>query len=206
MLRAPVLSLVVFCSVVVWVSAEDQSTARVGSRRISTAVECAGDLGMGAKSRRQFCDVLIADTGGRSIRMVIPPHVDATTFRFDLHNRFLAPAEGHTPAETFARHAALVAVTSGAGESIGRAAVTREFRTVDDLFDRITAGGRPGGLKAVAPGPVEAVVMAIPEGVSSVAIVGISLEIFTRTGRAAYDAPGRPVAIASNFRIEYTPQ
>jgi hypothetical protein len=125
--------------------------------------------------------------------------------RFDLHNRFLAPAGGHGTEDVFARHAALVAITSGMGETIGRAAVTREFRTVEDLFDRITAGGQPGGFKAVAPGPVEAVVMAIPETVASIAIVGINLEIFTRAGRAAYDAPGRPVAIASNFRIEYTP-
>lgn len=199
--------LIGLVSVTALLSADDQSTAaRVGTRRISTAVECAGDLGMGAKSRRRFCDVLIADTGGGSIRMVIPPHVGVSTLRFDLHNRFLPPADGRTPAESFSRHTALVAIASGTGEPIGRAAVTREFRTVDDLFDRITSGGQPGGLKAVAPGPVEAVVVAVPEGVSSVAIIGISLEVFTQNGRTAHDAPGRPVAIASNFRIEYTPQ
>jgi hypothetical protein len=174
------------------------------SQRVSTAVECAADLGMGAKSGRRFCDVVIAPTGGGSIRMVIPPHDGDATLRFDLHNRFVA-TDGHSPLETFARHAALVAIRGGAGEAIGRAAVTREFRTVQDLFDRISGDG-PGGLKAVAPGPVEAVAMVVPAGVSSVGIIGVSLEVFTRSGRAAYDAPGRPVAIASNFRIEYTPR
>jgi hypothetical protein len=46
----------------------------------------------------------------------------------------------------------------------------------------------------------------IPDGVSSVGIIGVSVERESAAGREIYDSPGRPVALASNFRIEYTPR
>ena len=60
-------------------------------------------------------------------------------------------------------------------------------------------------MKTVAPGQPEAVQITIPAGISSVSIVGVSLESTTRAGRDVFDAPGRPVAIVSNWRVEYTP-
>ncbi len=138
--------------------------------------------------------------------MVIPAHTGQATLRFDLHNRFVVADAARSPAEAFERHAALVAIVSGAGEEIVRAAVTREYRTIEDLFDRITGGGREGTFKAVAPGGPEPVVAIIPDGVSSVGIIGVSVEREAAGGREIFDSPGRPVALASNFRIEYTPR
>jgi hypothetical protein len=80
----------------------------------------------------------------------------------------------------------------------------REFRANDDLFDTIGGGGRPGGIKAVAPSEPEAVRITIPAGVTGIGIVGVRLDITTRAGKEAFDAPGRAIAIISNPRISYT--
>jgi hypothetical protein len=150
--------------------------------------------------------VFVARTPIESVAVSVPPHAGTATLRFDLHNRFVISDAGRPPAEAFERHAALVAVVSGTGDEIVRAAVTREYRTTDDLFDRITGGGRDGGLKAVAPGGPEPVVAIIPDGVNAVGIIGLSVERVSAAGRQTFDSPGRPVALASNFRLEYTPR
>jgi len=183
-----------------------QEAVRPGRGRVTTDVRCAADLGMGAKSGRRFCDVLVAQTAVESVAMLIPAHAGPATLRFDLHNRFVVTDARRPPAAAFERQASLVAIVTGAGETLVRAAVTREYRTVEDLFDRITGGGREGGMKAVAPGAPESVVAIVPDGIASVGIVGVSVERVTASGRELHETPGRPVAIASNFRIEYTPR
>ena len=80
-----------------------------------------------------------------------------------------------------------------------------EFRTVQDLFDRISGGGRLGGVKSVAPGQAESVRVTIPPNVDAVGIVGVRLQLLSRSVSDTFDAPGRPIAIVSNLRIEYTP-
>jgi hypothetical protein len=195
--------------VAAWIAAPaltaQQSSPAPGSR-ISTAVKCAADLGRGEKSRRQFCDVLVSGAGPQSIVVPVPAHSGDATLMFDLHNRFTVPAQSLAPADAFSRQSALVAVVGPAGQVIGRGAVSREYRTLDDLFDRIGGGGAAGGVKAVAPGYAEPVRVAVPEAVSVVSIVGLRLEEESKSGPAVYDAPGRPVALASNFRIEYIPR
>jgi hypothetical protein len=184
------------------VSAEPQR----GGRRISDEVTCAADLGTGVKTKRHFCDVVIAASGADSVTMPLPPRAGAATLMFDLHNRFLVPIVALDPSLAFTRHLAVVAVVRPTGEPIEQAAVMREFRSAEDLFDSIGGGGRPGGVKAVAPSDPELVRVTIPAGVASVGIVGVRLEIVTRTGRDAYQTPGRAIAIVSNLRIEYTPR
>lgn len=171
--------------------------------KIATTVTCAADLGLGAKTRRQFCDVVIAADAAESITMAIPPHTGGATLMFDLHNRFVVPAATVDPAQAFSRQTALVAVVGAAGATIGRGAVTREFRTTADLFDRL---GAAGAIKAVAPGPAEAIRVAIPAGVDAVGIVGVRLDQMTARAEESFDAPGRPIALASNFRLQYTPR
>jgi hypothetical protein len=186
--------------------AQRSAAAQRLASTVTTAVACAADLGAGVKSRRQFCDVIVATTGAGSVSMDIPAHTGAATLRFDLHNRFTVPAAIVPPSVAFMRHAALVAVVGPTGTVIDRAGVVHEYRTTDDLFDRIGGGGRAGGVKAVAPGPAEAVRVTIPPGVSSIGIVGTRLHVLTRAGDETFDSPGRPVAIVSNLRIEYTPR
>jgi hypothetical protein len=191
-------------------AAEARQSAPAGrtpGTRLATAVSCQADLGLGVKSKRTFCDVIIGGAGADSVLVSIPTHTGAAILFFDLHNRFSVPVVSGQPALAYARHEAVVEVRRPTGEPIGRAAVIREFRTVADLFDQIAGGGRPGGVKAVAPGPSEAVRMTIPPGVASVGIAGIRLR--AETGLATdqtFDTPGRPVAIVSNVRVEYRPR
>jgi hypothetical protein len=181
------------------------STARrAASTRLAKDATCASDLGSGVKTNRSFCDVIIATAPGKSVAMSIPAHTGPATLLFDLHNRFSAPAGSSDPAQAFQRHTVIVGVVRPTGELIDRAAVVGEFRTVQDLFDRISGSG-PSGVKAVAPGPVQAVRVTIPAGVQAIGIVGIRQDIDTRTAHAAFTTPGRPVAIVSNLRIEYVP-
>jgi hypothetical protein len=185
---------------------QSQPAARPASRvKTTTDAACAADLGMGVKSGRQFCDVVVAQGQAGSVTMAIPAHTGTATLLFDLHPRFEVPVGDAVAMRTFARHTALVAIVQPTGAVIDRAIVVREFRTADDLFDRI-AGTGSGGVKVVAPGQPEAVRITIPAGVASVGIVGLRLDVMTRAVTGAFDAPGRPVAIVSNLRIEYTPR
>jgi hypothetical protein len=189
----------------VWAQRGTPAVRRAASTKLSTAATCAEDLGSGVKSGHDFCDVIISAAAAGSVVMKIPSHRGTATLLFDLHNRFTILADDTDPSQAYARHTAVVAVVRPSGQVIGRAAVVREFRTVQDAFDRI-AGSGPGGLKAVAPGQPESIRMTIPAGLSSIGIVGVKLDILTRTLRATFTTPGRPIAIVSNLRIEYTPR
>jgi hypothetical protein len=174
---------------------------KLSAMKVSLDVTCAADLGKGVKSQRTFCDIAVGTDPASGIVMRVPPHSGPSTLRFDLHNRFTVAG----PALSFARASALVAVLNGSnGVLIERAAVLSELRAELDLFDRI-AGTGPGGSKTVAPGRAEAVKITLPAAVTSISIVGVRLELTDKSGRSEYATPGRPVAIGSNFRIEYTP-
>ncbi len=174
--------------------------------RTATDIRCAADIGTGVKTKRPFCDVVIGTTPAESVAMTIPPHTGTATLRFDLHNRFDVPAATLPPAMVYARHLAIVAVIRPTGELIGRAVVAGDFRSTDNLFDRILADPRSGAVRAVAPGPPEAISVTVPAGVSSVGIVGTRLNLVRRAGEEGYDTPGRPVALVSRVRVEYRPR
>lgn len=189
------------CVVVLWTAPVPAQRASARVPKVSTDVQCPADLGRGVKSKRAFCDIVIGTDPARGIVMRLPPHAGPTTLRFDLHNRFTIA--GRTL--PFSRQAALVAVLNGAnGASIERAAVLGELRADLDLFDRLVGTG-PGGTKTIAPGRAQAVKVTLPASVSIASIVGVRLEVTDKDGRVEYATPGRPVAIGSNFRIEYTP-
>jgi hypothetical protein len=200
------LALAVACSSFVAAQSGRTTGAKSGSKQLTTELMCAADLGAGVKSKRPFCDVIIAATGAESVTVTIPPHTGPATLMFDLHNRFTVGAGVIDPAQAYVRYAALVAVVRPTGQIIGRAAVLQEFRTVQDLFDRISGGGRPSGLKAVAPGQPQAAKATIPAGISSVGIVGVRLEATNRAGSAVHESPGRAIAIVSNIRVEFVPR
>ena len=168
---------------------------------------CASDLGAGLTSRRAYCDVLITKSGQDSVFMSIPPHTGPATLSFDLHNRFTVPASGTPAGEWFMRATAQVAIVRPTGQIIERVAVRSEFRTIKDLFDRISGGAPPGGIKAVAPGKAEPLKVVIPAGLNGAGIVGVKLQYSTLAQpNVVADTPGRPIAIVSNVRVEYVPR
>ena len=177
--------------------------AKAKAPRTSTTAQCAAELGTGAASARRFCDVILGSTPVDSIAITIPAHRGAAKLLFDLHNRIAVPPGGGQPAQVFARTTAIIAVIGPKGE-ISRGVVESEYRKPSDLFDRI-AGGPGGAVRTVAPGPPTPLDITIPAGVTAIGIVGIRLEVLNRLGEQTYDTPGRPIAIASNIRVEYTP-
>lgn len=171
--------------------------------QVTSEFTCAAQLGIGLKSKRTFCDIVIGTAVKDGVRMSIPAHTGASTLRFDLHNRYTLASAGATPAQIYAKHTAIVAVLDQAASIVGRAAVSRELRTEVDVFDRIIGGAGPDGAILVAPGRPEAVVIELPEAVSAIAVVGVSLEALSVSEQGTYVTAGRPVAVGSNFRIEY---
>ena len=185
---------------------DQRSTGRATVTRPVANAACASDLGTGVKTKRRFCDVVIASNARESVSVAIPSHAGTAALMFDLHNRFTVPPANADAAQSFTRHTALVAVVKPTGEVIERAAVSREYRSVADLFDRIGGAGRGSPPKIVAPGQAQAVRVEIPAGVTAVGIVGTRLEEWRATGRGAFDNPNKPIAMVSNLRLEYVPR
>jgi len=188
------IGVVVLMAAVAWVPPPD----------ITSAFSCAADLGIGIKSRRKFCDLIISTQVKDGAAMTIPPHTGEATLMFDLHNRYAPPAAGAGAAQVYAKHTAVVAVLDQNGRELSKAAVSRELRADVDIFDRVAGGIGPGGAIAVVPGRAESIVLTLPASVSAIAVVGVSLEVMSLSEQGKFTATGRPVAIGSNFRVEYT--
>jgi hypothetical protein len=98
----------------------------------------------------------------------------------------------------------VIGVLTMTGDLLGRGAVQSEFRRSRDLFDRISGGAGPGGVKAVAPIGRQDVTIPVPAKIDQVSLLGEILNATTSAGREVA-SPGRPVAIVSNVRIDYQP-
>ena len=182
-----------------------QRRAAAPAPKTSTAATCVSEVGSGVSTKRRFCDVLVAEKGAGSVLIPVPAHRGTSTLRFDLHNRFTVPPSNQTTAaQSFARHVAVVAVVSQTGEVIDRATATAEFRRPADLFDLI-AGAGPGGVKAIGPGRGESYTITVPANVTAVGLIGLWLDETTSRGRQIFNTPGRPVALVSGIKVEYTP-
>jgi hypothetical protein len=166
---------------------------------------CAAELGAGVSTRRRFCDVLVSRDPAEGVRLKVPPHRGTATLAFDLHNRHTWSEQVARARGVYARYTTSVIVTTPDGKPIQRAAARAEVRTVRDLFDRVSGGAGPGGVKAVAPAGAERIVITLPERVTELAIVGEKLVVDNLEGRQVYSVPGRPVAIVSNPTVEFRP-
>jgi hypothetical protein len=167
-------------------------------------VQCPESLGVGVRTKASYCFVLAGRDPAEGVIVTIPAHTGPATLIFDLHNRHTYSEQDVTSGRGYASYMAVVGVLTTKGELLGRGAVTSEFRTVKDLFERIGGGAGPGGVKAVAPIGSETVRTTVPAGVTQVSLLGEILDALTAIGRESA-APGRPVALVSNVRIEYRP-
>jgi hypothetical protein len=167
-------------------------------------VKCPELLGKGVRTGSTFCFVLAGRDPGQGVVVTIPPHRGAATLTFDLHNRHTYSEEEMRAGRGFAKYTAVIGVLTMGGELLSRAAVQSEFRTAGDLYDRITGGAGPGGVKAVAPIGHESVRITVPASVTDVSFLGELLDATTTAGHEIA-TPGRPVAIVSNVQVEYTP-
>lgn len=167
-------------------------------------VSCPETLGTGVKTGAVFCFVLAGRDPAEGVLVTIPPHTGPATLLFDIHNRHLYSDEDVRAGRGFAKYTAVIGVLTLKGELLSRGAVQSEFRTARDLYDRVSGGGGPRGVKAVAPLGHEQVSVTIPPGLDQVSLLGEVLDATTSAGRETA-TPGRTVAIISNVRIEYRP-
>jgi hypothetical protein len=168
-------------------------------------VTCAESLGSGVRTGAQYCFVLAGMNPAQGVLVTIPPHTGDATLRFNLHNRHTYSEEEMRAGRAYAKYTAVIGVLTLKGELLDRGAVQSEFRSQKDLFERISGGAGPGGVKAVAPVGMEPITIVIPAGIDQVSLLGEVLDATTPAGRET-QAPGRPVAIVSNMTIEYKPK
>ena len=167
-------------------------------------IKCPEPLGIGIKTGASYCFVLAGSDPAQGVRVTIPPHVEAATLMFDLHNRHTYSDEDIRSGRGYAKYTAVVAVLTMKGDLLDRGAVQTEFRSAKDLYERVSGGAGPGGVKAVAPLGSEAISVSIPAAVNEVSILGEVLDATTPAGRETA-TPGRTVAVISNVRVEYRP-
>ncbi len=176
-----------------------------GLKTIVPDMNCQAPLGVGVKTRVFFCEVLAGRDPAGGMLIAVPPHKGPATLTFNLHNLHLYSEELVRAKRAYARYTATIGVLTMDNTLISRAVVQNEFRTTEDLVDRVGGGAGPGGVKAVAPAGSELIAIAIPEAETRVSLLGEKVTVETREGTATYSQPGRPIAVVSNVMLEYRP-
>jgi len=174
--------------------------------RIQADWQCPSELGQGVTTKRRFCDVLTARDPKEGVIVTVPPHRGPVKMMFELHNRHTYSAELVKQKQAYRKYTATVGVLSMDNTLIDRAVVQSEFRTEKDLFDRISGGAGPGGVKAVAPAGTEFITIMLPATVEGqVSVLGEKLSVVRPDGTDHFTATGRPIATISNVMLEFTP-
>ena len=174
--------------------------------RIQAEWRCNSELGVGVNTSRRFCDVLTGNDPKDGILITIPPHRGPVTLTFELHNRHTYSAELVKMKQAYRKYTATIGVLTMDNTLVDRAVVLSEFRTEKDLFDRISGGAGPGGVKAVAPSGSELITMELPADVRDhVAVLGEKLTVVRPDGVDQFSSPGRPIATISNVMLEFRP-
>ena len=174
--------------------------------RIQAEWHCPSELGMGITTGRRFCDVLTARDPKEGILITVPPHRGPVKMMFELHNRHTYSAELIRQKQAYRKYTATIGVLSMDNTLVDRATVQSEFRTEKDLFDRISGGAGPGGVKAVAPTGDEFIILELPATIGDqVSVLGEKLSVVRPDGTDQFTATGRPIATISNVMLEFTP-
>jgi hypothetical protein len=173
--------------------------------KVEPDMACPAPLGVGARTKVQYCEVIAGRDPAGGLLVRIPPHTGPATLTFDLHNLHLYSEEQVKARRAFARYTATIGVLTMDNTLLSRAVVQSEFRTAADLVERVSGGAGPGGVKAVAPTGIEPIEIVIPEGEDRVSLLGEKVLVETREGAATYTQPGRPIAVVSNVMLEYKP-
>ncbi|HEX4912708.1 MAG TPA: hypothetical protein VFV51_02070 [Vicinamibacterales bacterium] len=174
--------------------------------RIQAEWRCVSELGVGVATGRRFCDVLTGNDPKEGVLITIPPHRGPVTMTFELHNRHTFSAELVKLKQAYRKYTATIGVLSMDNTLVDRAVVLSEFRNEKDLFDRISGGAGPGGVKAVAPSGNEMITMELPADIGDqVSVLGEKLTVVRPDGVDNFSSPGRPIATISNVMLEFRP-
>jgi hypothetical protein len=183
-----------------------KAPASAALTRIQAEVRCPAELGIGVRTKREFCDVLTGRDPKEGVLITIPPHRGTVTLSFELHNRHMYSEELIKTKKAFRQYTATIGVLTMDNTLVDRAIIQSDFRAPSDLFDRVEGGAGPGGVKAVAPTGSELISMQLPDDVGEqVSVLGENLKVRRPDGEDNFVAPGRPIATISNIMIEYRP-
>ena len=166
---------------------------------------CPESLGQGVKSARRFCEVYAGRVPANGFLLHLPKHKGTAILRFSLHNRQMVSPSQVQSGRAYTRSTATIGALAPDGTLLGRGVVLTEFRRESDLFDRVSGGAGPGGLKAVAPIGNELITIEVPEKVNDVSLLGEKLVVTQMDGQQTFTAEGRPIAVVSNAQVEYQP-
>jgi hypothetical protein len=174
--------------------------------RVQAELTCPSELGIGVRTKRNFCDVLAGRDPAAGVLVTVPPHRGPVTLQFELHNRHTYSEDLVKAKKAFRQYTATVGVLTLDNTLIDRAVIQSEFRTEADLFDRIAGGAGPGGVKAVAPSGTEFITIELPEDVGEqVSILGEKLSVLRPEGTDTFVSEGRPIATISNVMLQFRP-
>src|SRR6187431_2734202 len=161
--------IALLCATAFAIPALDAQTRKTTSKkpdtpptRVEAEWKCSSELGIGVATARRFCDVLTGADPKEGVLVTIPPHRGPVTISFELHNRHTYSAELVKSKQAYRKYTATVGVLTMDNTLVDRAVVQSEFRIEKDLFDRISGGAGPGGVKAVAPSGDEFITMELP--------------------------------------------
>lgn len=173
--------------------------------RVPATMVCPSELGMGVATKRRYCDVLSGREPQVGVIVTVPPHQGTAILSFELHNRHTYSADLVQTKQAYRHYTATIGVLTMDNTLVDRAIVDSEFRTERDLYDRISGGAGPGGVKAVAPSGTEFVQFTLAANVTEVSILGEKLAVVRPDGTDLFTSAGRPIATISNVMIEYRP-
>ena len=174
-------------------------------KKVVPEVTCPTPLGVGLKTKVSFCEVMAGRDPAGGVLIPVPAHKGPAILSFDLHNLHLYSEEQVKAKRAYSRYTATIGALTMDNTLLSRAVVQSEFRTAADLVDRVSGGAGPGGAKAVAPTGTESITIAIPEGEEQVSLLGEKLVVDRIDGSATYTQAGRPIAVVSNFALEFKP-
>lgn len=186
-------------------STQKPKPAPVPPRVEPAKVTCPESLGTGVRTGNDYCFVIAGRDPAQGVLIAIPPHTGDVIVRFNLHNRHTYSEEQMKAGRGYAKYTAQIGLLSLKGDLIDRAAIQTEFRSAKDLYERISGGAGPGGVKAVAPVGDEPIQIIVPAAYDQVSLLGEVLDAYTPAGRESA-SPGRPVAIVSKITLEYRPK
>ena len=128
-------------------SAQRRTTRKPPAMKTEPAkVQCRESLGAGVRTKASYCFVLAGRDPAEGVVITIPSHSGPATLLFDLHNRHTY-SEAETKANRgYRKYTATIGVLTMDNTLVDRAVIQSEFRTEQDLFDRIGGGAGPGGV------------------------------------------------------------
>lgn len=203
------VTFVAFVALISLASAQTTPSVRKptpsNQKQVAADMTCPSLLGVGVKTQLTFCDVMTGRDPATGVIIKLPPHRGPVTLTFDLHNRQTYSEDQVRAKRAYAHYTATIGVLAMDNTLISRAVVQNEFRTADDLIDRIGGGAGPEGVKAVAPTGSERISITIPEAEQEVSLLGEKLTVERADGKATYSSAGRPIAVISNVMVAYRP-